>query len=274
MAYSMTAYVSHEITDDGVTICWDVRSVNHRYLDIFYKLPEELRDLEPYLRGTTKKKINRGKLDLTLKVNMLDRADKTFTIDMLQAKQIINACQELAKYMQTPASVSPLDILLLPSLKVENQAYLEKIKKLAADALSEALDKLNLSKQQEGKELCQIISQRLHEIATKIQEIRVLLPNIIPAYKSKLLQKLQDLQTIYNEDRLEQELLYLAQKVDIAEELDRLDIHINETKRTMNVESMLGKRLDFLMQEINREVNTLAAKSTDPKISLITRHKI
>jgi uncharacterized protein (TIGR00255 family) len=270
MAYSMTAYVSHEITDDGVTICWDVRSVNHRYLDIFYKLPEELRDLEPYLRGTTKKKINRGKLDLTLKVNMLDRADKTFTIDMLQAKQIINACQELAKYMQTPASVSPLDILLLPSLKVENQAYLEKIKKLAADALSEALDKLNLSKQQEGKELCQIISQRLHEIATKIQEIRVLLPNIIPAYKSKLLQKLQDLQTIYNEDRLEQELLYLAQKVDIAEELDRLDIHINETKRTMNVESMLGKRLDFLMQEINREVNTLAAKSTDPKISLIT----
>jgi uncharacterized protein (TIGR00255 family) len=141
---------------------------------------------------------------------------------------------------------------------------------LARNSLQDALDKLNISKQQEGKELLKVILQRLYDIETKIQEIKDLLPNVMEAHKNKLLRKLQELQVMYDEDRLEQELLYLAQKSDIAEELDRLSIHVNETKRTLTDGGMVGRRLDFLMQEINREVNTLSAKSTEPQISLVT----
>jgi len=270
MIYSMTAYARHEVKNDEITICWDIRSVNHRYLDLSFRLPEELRDLEPYFRDITKKNINRGKLDLSLKVSMVDDKAKSFTINMVQAKQVIAACQELASNIQLPAPVSPLDILLLPSIRLENDAYWKNIKELARESLPDVLAKLNISKRQEGKELLTVILRRLKEIEIKLEEINNLLPNATQMHKAKLLHRLKELQAVYDEGRLEQELLYLTQRTDIAEELDRLSIHVKETKRSLTEGGVVGRRLDFLMQEINREVNTLAAKSTEPQISLLT----
>ena len=270
MIYSMTAYARHELQNDSAIVCWDIRSVNNRYLDVSIKLPEELRSLEFSFREVIKKNIRRGKLDCTLKVNnVLNTDSSAIKINMALAKQIIMSCQEIASNMQTSATISPLEILQWPNIIESDNTLLENIERLAKDSLMRAIVKLNEHKQKEGIELSNIILNKLNSIEEHINAIKQFLPNTIEKYQEKLLDKLQSLTVTYDPSRLEQELLYLAQKTDIAEEVDRLNIHINEAKNILNKEEMVGRRLDFLMQEVNREVNTLSAKSIDPKISSI-----
>lgn len=271
MLYSMTAYVRHEETTADFTICWDLRSVNHKYLEINYKLPEELRDLEPDFREITKNYINRGKLEINLKINFNQDNAQVLKLNIAKAKQVIAACEQLSSLMPNPAPVSPLELLLSLGLQSENSLLIaEKLKISVKTTLQDALVKLKANKQQEGEAIYQVIAKRVDSIAAKIQDIYPLLPTAILAYKAILLERLQTLAVTYDNGRLEQELLYLTQKIDVAEELDRLNIHVKETRRTLAQELMVGRRLDFLMQEINREVNTLAAKSIDTQISLIT----
>jgi uncharacterized protein (TIGR00255 family) len=267
MIYSMTAYARHELQNTQASLCWEIRTVNSKYLDLSFKLPEDLRNLEPCFREKIKQSLKRGKVDCILKVNLFNDNDHTLDINMPLAKKIIMACQELSNEMSNETAISPLDILQWPNIINSNHS-LEGLEELAKDSLIETLTKLKTSKEQEGKELLNVMLERLNQIENQVKEVNNILPDTVSSYKKKLLDRLQDLAISYDEGRLEQELLYVAQKTDIAEELDRLNIHVNETRNVLNKGGIVGRRLDFLMQEINREVNTLSAKSIDPKISL------
>ncbi len=268
MIYSMTAYARQEIQTNDVAIYWDIRSVNHKYLDLTFKIPEELRNIEHLFRDIIKKNISRGKLDCHLQINIINQDARELAIDENIAKQVITACQKISFSMQSPAVISPLDILNWPGVIKRDCINWENIQELTKTSLQNAIEVLNINKKQEGQALLDIIRERICEMEIQLRLINDLLPNAVHAHREKLVSRLQELSIPYDAGRLEQEMLYLIQKSDIAEELDRLNIHINETNRILNQGGMIGRRLDFMMQEINREANTLAAKAIEPKISL------
>lgn len=268
MIYSMTAYARHEMKNEEVAIYWDLRSVNHKYLELSLKVPEELRELEHVFRDIIKKNINRGKVDCCLKLDLVNHATRELVINETVANQVITACQKLGNNMQNSALISPLDVLKWPLVIRSDTVNLIRLQELLKNSLIETLKILNNNKKQEGLALLNIIRKRLEDMENQIKIINQILPQVMLANRVKLIRRLQELEVTYDAGRLEQEMLYLVQKSDIAEEMDRLSIHINETKRILNQGGMIGRRLDFMMQEINRETNTMSAKSTDPQIAL------
>jgi len=268
MIYSMTAYARHEMQNEEVAIYWDIRSVNHKYLELSLKVPEELRELEHVFRDIIKKNINRGKVDCYLKIDLVNSVARELVINENVANQVIATCQKLAHFIQNSALISPLDVLKWPLVIQSNTVNLKSIQAPLKNSLIEALKILNNNKKQEGLELLNIISKRLDDMEIQIKIINQALPQAMLAHRVRLVGRLQELQVTYDVGRLEQEMLYLVQKSDIAEEMDRLSIHINETKWILSQGGMIGRRLDFMMQEINRETNTMSAKSTDPQIAL------
>jgi uncharacterized protein (TIGR00255 family) len=268
MVYSMTAYARHDMVNDAIELVWEIRSVNHKYLDITFKLPEELRDLECCLRDVVKKNVNRGKLECTLHLKRLDNATNAFTFDVELATKIINACEQLTKKMLHPAPVSPLEILNFPTIQRSPQLDWNNAQDLAKFGLQDALEILNINKRQEGKELLLVMRKRVHEMENNLQIIHNFLPQIKANQKAKLLQRLAELTISYDPARLEQELAYIIHKTDVGEEIDRIVIHLEETNKILEQGGMIGRRLDFMMQELMREVNTFAAKSLDPQMAL------
>lgn len=266
MPCSMTGFAREEAKYPWGTLIWEVRSVNHRYLEPHFRLPDFLRELEPALREQLRNSLSRGKVEATFSYQ-LGNADssKELTLNaplFRQLSQLINhVSDEISRTNATVAPVNPLEVLRWPGMLSDNDLDHEELLNASLALFQQALTKLVEHRAREGEELKLLIEQRLEGISVQVEQVRAILPGILQNQRDKLLEKLESLKIELNQDRLEQELVHLAQKTDVDEELDRLATHVNEVRRTLNQPTSIGRRLDFLMQELNREANTLSSKS-------------
>ncbi len=257
----MTAFAHHRAEHSWGTLTWELRSVNHRYLDLQFKLPELWRGVEPALREALRQQLARGKVECALRVHSENSADTTLELNEALAQQLIAAAQQLQQRIDGAAALDPLQLLQWPGVLSQSEVDSDAVQSAILAAFSEALAELGATREREGSELRAFIEQRLQQIATITAELRQRMPEIVAAQRHKLQQRLADLQVQLDAERLEAEVALLAQKLDVDEELDRLQTHVAEVKRVLAKGGACGRRLDFLMQELNREANTLSSKA-------------
>lgn len=261
MPQSMTAFARQSATYAWGTLVWEIRSVNHRYLEPSFKLPDALRGLEGELRERLRTRLARGKIECSLRAQLLQERSSALAIDTDVLEQLLTCAQQVQTKIPQAAALNPLDVLAWPGvLKTEQQD--ESTIMAAANALFDAaVGQLIEHRAREGAELSRYIETQLDAVAAITDSVRAQLPTILSALRQRLRDRLAELRAELDHDRLEQEMVILAQKSDVAEELDRLQTHIKEVRRTLQQSEPCGRRLDFLMQEFNREANTLSSKS-------------
>lgn len=267
MTSSMTAFARVDAQHSWGSLVWEVRSVNHRYLEPHLRLPDNLRELELPVREALRKTLSRGKVECTLRLKLDETSAPEIAIDSQRLTQLIAACAQVEALCPRTAKVDPLAALQWPGVLQSTSVDFQQI---SADALAEfpqALEQLKAMRQREGAALKQFIEQRLEGIVSEVEEIRPRLPELLQLQREKILQRLHDACIEIDANRLEQELVILAQKADVDEELDRLSTHVTEVRRVLNSNGSIGRRLDFLMQELNREANTLGSKSIDAELT-------
>lgn len=262
MPRSMTGFARIEQVHPWGHIACELRSVNHRYLEPTLRLPESLRGIENTFRTALKKQLNRGKVEASvyLKLEQGDQASNV-AINKKLAQQIQDLAQEIASELDKPSDINPLEILRWPGVLETAQVDKEAIEQAGLACFHVALEAMVANREREGEELKSFIEQRLDDISQHVAQLRAELPSILSSHQNKLVEKLEALKTEVDQDRLAQELVYVAQKADVAEELDRLEAHLSEVKLALSQQQPIGRRLDFLMQELNREANTLSSKS-------------
>ncbi len=268
MIKSMTAFANSEIKIDNLTLNCELRSVNHRYCDISFKLPESLRYLESDLRSAINSKVKRGKIECAITIKKQTHHE-SFDIDQQAIKSLLDATGAIEQLMGASKAFSPLDILAFPGIRKETEIDKNTLSENTAHLIKSVLPKLIDAKSREGEKLKELISIRCANIMTLAQEAENRLPLVHTQIREKLLSRIDSLQQEPDTERLEQELLFIAQKMDVAEELDRLQAHVAEVQRLIEQNEAIGRRLDFMMQEMNREANTLASKSQDIKMTQI-----
>ncbi len=263
MTKSMTAFARIQQSLDEGELVWEIRSVNHRYLELFFKMPEEFRVNETSFREILQQRLKRGKVECFLRFNVNAQQAEAINVNQQQVKSLVSACQEINNLLHQPSEVDPMEVLQWPGVVQESKLDMKAVLAASETGLNSALDDLIAHREREGGRLREMILQRCAAIQEIVDQTREKLPEIHQRYQQKLRDRLDELKTEINNDRLEQELVHLAQKMDVDEELDRLDSHLKEIKDILNRDEAVGRRLDFLMQELNREANTLGSKSAD-----------
>ncbi|WP_263081363.1 YicC family protein [Endozoicomonas sp. Mp262] len=262
MTSSMTAFARVHIQEDWGGLVWEIRSVNHRYLEPYFRLPELIRDIEPSIRETLRNKLKRGKVECSLKLQ-LSESEQSLSINRPVLEKVKKALTEIEAEISNCQGVNPMDILQWPGMQVTEENNLIPVRTAAQKGFQEAINQLSDMRKSEGAELSQFILTRLENITEEVATLRAALPEILNGQRQRLLNRLEEVKQELDSDRLEQEMVILAQKLDVEEELDRLGAHISEVQRTLTKKGAIGRRLDFLMQELNREANTLSSKSID-----------
>ncbi len=265
MIHSMTAYARIETKGEWGTGVWEIRSVNQRYLETFIRAPEQFRGLEPVIRERLRKRLQRGKVEVFLKFSANPACVGELTINEKLAKQLINSAGWVND--QVAGQINPLDILRWPGVMEAPETDMDLVQSELLKAFNQCIDDFIEARGNEGANLEAMIHQRLDGILVEVEKVEQHMPEVAKWQREKLQQKLEDLQAEIDENRLEQELIYLAQKQDVAEELDRLKSHVKETRKILKKGGACGRRLDFMMQEFNREANTLASKSINAEIT-------
>ncbi|MBN3562082.1 YicC/YloC family endoribonuclease [Aliamphritea spongicola] len=260
MTRSMTAFARQEVQQSWGSLTWEVRSVNHRYLEPHLRLPESLRDLEGPLREQLRKSLSRGKVECTLRF-VPEAQSQTLTVNQDFAGELVAAAQQVASIIPNAQTLDPLEVLRWPGVLQDTKLDMDAVKKAGLELFSQALAELIENRGREGAELANLIDQRLDAITDIVTDVRAKLPGILTKQRENLQARLDELQAELDPTRLEQEMVILAQKADVDEEMDRLNTHVQEVKRVLKQKGPIGRRLDFLMQELNREANTLSSKS-------------
>ncbi len=264
---SMTAFARNQSNFYLGTFSWEIRSVNHRYLEINPNLADAYRFLEMPLREMLKKNLSRGKVDITLTVD-LSQNDQGLQVNQAVLQPLSEAICEVQRTLPEASQVNPLEILKWPGIFKENS--LSPLDETATETalltgLEECLQQLNANRLREGQALTELILQRCQSIDSQIRLLEPIMPDILENQIVRLKQRILTLSDQFDESRLHQEIAILAQKMDIEEELDRLRTHLKEVLHVLNTPGSIGRRLDFLMQELNREANTLGSKSIDKR---------
>ena len=264
MVHSMTAFARTEQATAHGTLSWELRSVNHRYLEPHLRLPEAFRDLEGAVREALRQGISRGKVECTLRFAE-DNAGRALQVNSERASQLINAAEQIAALIKQPAPLNPLEVLGWPGVLVADSADPQALNAAALSLFENALSELKNGRAREGAELAKLLTERLDAMLVEVAALREQVPHMLANQRSKILTRFAEMQADLDPQRLEQEMVLLAQKSDVAEELDRLNTHISEVRRVLKAGGAAGRRLDFLMQELNREANTLGSKAFDPR---------
>jgi len=268
MIRSMTGFARVERQFDFGRLSWELRTVNHRYLEIGLKLPEEFRARESAIRETLGHHVSRGKLDAALRYQPAPGAGGSqLTLNRALAGRLLGLQRELADLAQSDEPPSTAEMLRWPGVVEESLPDPEPLQEAAMALLEEAVAELRAAREREGQALAKALAERLEGIEHWAGAIRGWLPGIREALKTRILERIGELAQPLEPGRLEQEVSILAQKMDVDEELDRLDAHVLETRRVLRRDDPVGRRLDFLMQEFNRESNTLSSKSVDVRTS-------
>jgi uncharacterized protein (TIGR00255 family) len=266
MIYSMTAFARRECKAAWGTAVWEIRSVNQRFLETYFRLPEQFKGMEPVLRERFRAALQRGKVECALRFTANENAVGTLSLNEDLAKQIMRAADWVQSHGQS-TGVNPLDVLRWPGVIAAEEADMDAIQ---ADILAEfdvTLQDFLKSRAAEGATLSQLIEQRLVNIAEEVDKVSAQMPEVIKWQKDKIMARFAEAKIELDASRVEQEMIMLAQKVDVAEELDRLKSHISETRKILKKGGAVGRRLDFMMQEFNRESNTLGSKSINIDIT-------
>ncbi len=263
MITSMTGFARREATGAYGQLACELRSVNHRYLEAGFRLPEELRALESELRQALSRDLRRGKIDGTLHLRASQDAATELVVDDRALAKLLVRVREIAVAAPGKPTVDVMDILRWPGIVREDQTDTESlqaaVRALFADTLTDLVD----TRAREGARLQELIETRCSALEQLVLQVRARLPEIQTRVRQRLIDRIAELGTTVDPERLEQEIVLLLQRLDIAEELDRLTGHIEETRRVIAGTEAAGRRLDFLMQELNREANTLSSKSQD-----------
>ena len=261
MIRSMTAFARQELRADWGTLTWELRTVNHRYLEISTRLPEDFRVLEPEIRELAGERLSRGKLECNLRFQPAPGATPEVSIDAGLANALVEANRQIEDLILNAARINPMELLRWPGMLTLKGPDLEPVLDEALQTLGSALDELITTRKREGERIQAVIAQRCAAMRILVEEARTLLPEVLERQRERLNERLAEIREELKEDRLEQEMVLFAQKIDVAEEVDRLETHIDEVERVIQTEEAVGRRLDFLMQELNREANTLGSKS-------------
>ncbi len=268
MIRSMTAFARAEVRGDFGLIACEIRSVNHRYLEPGFRLPEALRDIEFPLRERLRQALTRGKVDVQYRHEASDGAGATLALDKALAARYVAAAAEIDQLSRHAAPLNAADILRLPGVVKNRETEAAVLQAEALKLFDQALQQFIAMREREGLELARLIEERLQALAAETEKVRLRMPVIMAHYRERLLNRLADIKAELNSERLEQEMILFAQKIDVAEELDRLGAHLAEIRRVLKETGSVGRRLDFLMQELNREANTLGSKSVSADSSL------
>lgn len=269
MIRSMTAFASVRRTLGKAEIVWELKTVNHRYLEISPRLPRDWISLEPAVRELVGARLGRGKVDCILRLEAT-AAGGGLEIDDGALARLAAALATVDQALTGLSRPSALDVLRWEGVLVAPVEDRQALTAAALDVLAAALDELLLQRQREGASLGAVIAARCDELALARQQIAQRLPQVRSYWRQRMLDRIAELGLEVEPARLEQELLFAAQKMDVAEELERLQVHIQEVKNTLDSDTSVGRRLDFLMQELHRETNTIASKSADSAISQLT----
>ncbi|MBU3009086.1 YicC/YloC family endoribonuclease [Cobetia amphilecti] len=260
MVHSMTAFSRQTHEADYGTLTLELRSVNQRYLEPHFRLPDSLRELESAFREGLRKRLNRGKVELSLRFDAEAGAD-SLAVDARRLGELSRVLAEVGQHCPDAPQPSRLALLDYPGVLVREGADQERIKADALSLFKRALDEHIEGRAREGERLAELISARLDGVDSHVAEVRRLMPDILARQRENLLARLEEVRATLDPQRLEAELTLMAQKADVDEELDRLDTHVGEVRRQLTQKGPIGRRLDFLMQELNREANTLSSKS-------------
>lgn len=260
MTQSMTAFARSEAEFSWGTLVWEIRSVNQRFLEPHFKLPDFMRQHEIAIRDKLRKRLARGKVECSLRFHE-SVGQQSVQVDQVRLQQITDALQQIQLTGSSEGAIDPLALLQFPGVMSSTSADPNEVGQAALSLFDEALAQLIEGRQREGVELAGLIEDRLQSIAAIVGEIRSKMPQIIENQKANLVERVLQLGVDLDAERLEQEVVLLAQRADVAEELDRLDTHITEVRRILKEKGPIGRKLDFLMQELNREANTLGSKS-------------
>jgi uncharacterized protein (TIGR00255 family) len=266
MIYSMTAFARSEVKKDWGTAVWEIRSVNQRYLETYFRLPEQFRSLEPLLRDRFRKRLQRGKVECALRFTANDAAVSKLTLNEELAKQVLHAADWVQSHGQS-TGVNPLDVLRWPGVIAAEEADTDTIQADLLAGLDKAMEDFISARGDEGENLKSLIEQRLDAIEVEAKKVAGRMPEILTWQRERILTRFEEAKLDLDASRIEQEMILLAQKVDVAEELDRLNSHVGETRKILNKGGACGRRLDFMMQEFNRESNTLGSKSINTEIT-------
>jgi len=263
----MTAFARIQQSNEAGAIIWELRSVNHRYLEPALKLPDDFKQLEPEVRKLLGQYLIRGKIDLSLRYKIDVQKRGRIAVNEPIVQNLREVEQQVLNIVHEGSKLSVSDILAWPGVISEAECDLSELHQLALTCLEAALRQLQESRETEGAALEEMIRSRCQQVSDIVAAVRRHRPDIVAALRAKweaaLDEKLAQWRESANENRLEQELVMLAQKLDVEEELDRLDTHVVEVLKVLERDEAVGRRLDFLMQELNREANTLGSKSQD-----------
>jgi len=263
----MTGFASLERQLTNGVLVVELRSVNHRYLELHMKLDENLRSFEPVVREMISATLGRGKVECRMSLVQRGAADKALSLD----EEILTNLSEVATQIQqrfpTSQALSVAEILHWPGVVQNEHGDNAQLGEDIKSALKQILEDMTSSRAREGEKMKALILERLVDAEQIVATVKPLLPMQVKAYQEKLTAKLQEALKSVDEDRVRQELVLFAQKIDVDEELTRLIAHVSEVKRILDADQAAGKRLDFLMQELNREANTLGSKSVSTEVS-------
>lgn len=261
MIKSMTAFARQDISTDAGVLTWEIRSVNHRYLEPHFRLPDNFREIEPGLRDALRKHLARGKLDCTLKFQSQSTGVNTLQVNQEVLEKLNEATEQARNVFLGAAPINLLEVLNWPGVINSETEDKKALNKAALSAFTEALSSLIDTRQREGEQLKPLFEERLNSISAIVSDVRAKLPSILKQQSENIRTRFEEAKVELDAGRLEQEMVILAQKSDVAEELDRLDAHVHEVRSTLAKNEPIGRRLDFLMQELNREANTLSSKA-------------
>ena len=263
MTRSMTAFARHDTQQPWGELVWELRSVNHRYMEATVRMPEELRVLEPKVRERLGQTLKRGKVEANLRYRAAGESSAELSVNLELAKRLADASRKVDALLYNPSPVNSLELMRWPGVVEQCGADMAPVREQTLALLDEALTTLVATREREGAQLAQLIIERLDGIEQVVANVRERLPEVIAGLRIRLRQRFDELLEQVDPDRLEQELMLFANKVDVDEEMDRLAAHVAETRRVLQGDGAMGRRLDFLMQEMNREANTLGSKSAD-----------
>jgi uncharacterized protein (TIGR00255 family) len=263
MIKSMTAFARETSSGDLGELVWELRSVNHRFLEPHIRLPEELRSLEPAVRERLAARLQRGKVDCNLRYVPAVGAAGSLRVNRPFVTQLVTAAAEVGEMVGQPVQPSPLDLLRWPGVLVEQDRDLDAVTRVALKLLEQAIETLLATRGREGERLAVLLRERCDRLEETVAQVRSRMPVVMEGVRRRLADRLAELMVELDPGRLEQEMALLAARLDVDEEMDRLEAHVAEVRDVLRRKEPVGRRLDFLMQELNREANTLGSKSTD-----------
>lgn len=267
MILSMTAFSRGQSQGEWGNLICEIRSINHRFIEIGVHLPEILRPLEMQVREVVRKYLKRGKIELNLRYQASSNQQGLITLNTSLAKEVISACEVLTSLLANPAPIQPTDLLRFPGIIETQQTNFQILETQVLPLVTATIKDLMSARRREGQELAQTLLVRVDAIDLELNKIAEQYPHTLEELQNKLTKRFLDAKIELDPNRLEQEMLIFAQKLDIAEEIERTKTHLKEMRRVLLEGGSVGRRLDFLLQELNRETNTIGSKSIDAHIT-------